>query len=189
MTDFFALLEEPRRPWLDAEALKEKYHGITARQHPDVGGGSEEFAEINRAYQTLSDPVARLRHLLELEVPDLATRAQPVPGEVAEYFEPVGKARQAAEGFLKKRAAAASPLAKALLSTEQFEVQEGLENVIGGLQEKQEELLSKVREADAVWENDRASVVQNLPVLWQSLGYVSKWLATLRESLFRVGSI
>jgi curved DNA-binding protein CbpA len=79
MTDLFAVFEEPSRPWLEPEGLKAKYHQLTAIHHPDVAGGSGDFAEINRAYQILADPAARIRHLLELESPGAISRAQPVP--------------------------------------------------------------------------------------------------------------
>jgi curved DNA-binding protein CbpA len=189
MTDLFALLEETPRPWLDPEALKSKYHELTARHHPDVAGATGDFAEINRAYQTLADPAARLRHLLELEAPGAISRTQAVPEDIAAFFASVAEVRQNVDAFLKKQAGAASPLAKALLSTEQYHVQESLEAMIGNLQERQDSLLERVREADALWSADRASALGLLPVLWQSLGYTAKWLATLRELLFRMASL
>jgi hypothetical protein len=93
------------------------------------------------------------------------------------------------ETFLKKHASSASPLAKALLSTEQYRVQADLEQTISALQAKQESLLARVREADALWLADRPAAILVLPTLWQSLGYTGKWLATLRESLFRLASL
>ena len=189
MTDLFALLGESPRPWVDPEALKVKYHQLTARQHPDVTGAPGDFAEINRAYQILSDPAARLRHLLDLESPAALSRAQAVPGEIAAFFSPVAESRQEVDSFLKRRAESASPLAKALLSTEQYRVQERLEEMISTLQQKQEALFAQVREADTLWFADRPAALLTLPVLWQSLGYTGKWLAMLRESLFRLASL
>jgi curved DNA-binding protein CbpA len=188
MTDLFALLGETPRPWLDPDALKTKYHRLTTEQHPDVAGATADFAEINRAYQTLSDPVLRLRHLLDLESAPLS-RTQPVPDDIAAFFAPVAEARQAFDVFLKKYAAATSPLAKALLTTEQYAVQETLEETIAVLQEKQETLMAALRDADAHWEADHAAVLATLPIIWQSLGYLAKWLATLREALFRMAAL
>jgi hypothetical protein len=43
MTDCFDLLGEPRRPWLDAEALKSRFLLLSAEAHPDrVHGGTDE---------------------------------------------------------------------------------------------------------------------------------------------------
>jgi len=117
------------------------------------------------------------------------SRTQPVPPDIAVFFAPVAEARQAVETFLKKHAAAPSPLAKALLTNEQYQVQEILEETIAALHQKQAVLLAAVREADTLWQSDRPSALAALPTLWQSLGYLAKWLATLRESLFRLASI
>ena len=182
-------MEEPARPWLDPEALKEKYHRLTAMHHPDIAGGPGNFAEINRAYQVLADPGGRIRHLLELELPEALNRTQAAPEEIAAFFAPVAEARQGVDAFLRKQAAAASPLARALLATEQYQVQERLEEMIARLAEKQEGLLGEVREVDELWQCDREAALGRLPVLWQSLGYVAKWLATLREALFRMASL
>ena len=76
MADYFALLDEPRRPWLDPEILKDKFHALAATVHPDrVHRASEpekqeanqRYAELNAAYRCLREPTKRLRHLLELE--------------------------------------------------------------------------------------------------------------------------
>jgi curved DNA-binding protein CbpA len=189
MTNLFALLEESPRPWLDADALKAKYHDLTARHHPDVAGNSSDFAEINRAYQTLADPGARLRHLIDLESPGTLSRSQPVPDDIAIFFTPVAEVTHAVEAFLKKQSSTSSPLAKALLSKEQYQLQEKLEEVISILHQKHESLLARLSEADALWFTDRPAALQLLPALWQSFGYLSKWLANLRESLFRLASL
>ena len=35
MLDYFALLEEERRPWIDPEKIKETFHRLSREQHPD----------------------------------------------------------------------------------------------------------------------------------------------------------
>ena len=35
MSDDFALLDEPRRPWIDAELLKSKFLRLSTAVHPD----------------------------------------------------------------------------------------------------------------------------------------------------------
>jgi hypothetical protein len=112
-----------------------------------------------------------------------------VPEDVVALFAVVAEARQEVDEFLKKRAGAGSPIAKAMLSREQYAVQEKVEEAIGRLQEKQEGLVSRVREADGLWFTDREAALRLLPELWQSLGYVAKWAGLLRESLYELASL
>ena len=87
MTDYFALLEQPRMPWLDPAPLKEVFHRKTLEQHPDAtaAGSEDRFAELNAAYQALQDPKRRLHHLLSLENRAPAAN-QMVPQELQELF-------------------------------------------------------------------------------------------------------
>ena len=66
---------------VDAEALERSYREIQSRVHPDRfahAGDAERRASlqwttrVNEAFQTLKDPVARARHLLELHGVDVA---------------------------------------------------------------------------------------------------------------------
>lgn len=84
MTDYFALLEEPRAAWLDPDALKQKFHGRARTEHPDAGGSS--FQELNAAYRVLADPKSRLAHLLELNGAKPKAIAQPPPDLVDMFF-------------------------------------------------------------------------------------------------------
>ena len=77
MTDNFALLNEPRRPWLDVDLLKQKFLARASGAHPDrVHNASDSekaevtkrYIELNAAYNCLADPKLRLLHLLELEL-------------------------------------------------------------------------------------------------------------------------
>src|SRR6185369_1231694 len=96
MTDYFALLEQARAPWLDPAALKEVFHRKTLEQHPDSArGGGNAFAEINEAYQVLQDPKRRLHHLLSLEN-QAPTANQAVPADLEELFLQIGAVHQSA---------------------------------------------------------------------------------------------
>ena len=77
MTDFFALLDEPRRPWLESELLKQKFLALSATVHPDRvhnlgdaerAAAQERYTELNAAYNCLREPKDRLHHLLQLEL-------------------------------------------------------------------------------------------------------------------------
>ena len=100
MTDYFALLGQPRLPWLDRAVLKEVYHAKTLQTHPDSGADTG-FADLNEAYQVLQDPKRRLRHLLELhQAPPPAN--QPVPPDLQELFLQIGSLNQRIQPLLEK---------------------------------------------------------------------------------------
>src|SRR5438132_9046006 len=51
MIDYFALLHEPRRPWLDPDLLKQKFISLSAEVHPDrvhLAGEAEKHAAQQR---------------------------------------------------------------------------------------------------------------------------------------------
>ena len=44
------------------DVIKKSYRALVLEKHPDKGGNAEEFKEIQRAYETLSDPQKRQRY-------------------------------------------------------------------------------------------------------------------------------
>jgi DnaJ-domain-containing protein 1 len=187
VTDHFAIFNEPRRPWLDPEALKEKFHALTSEHHPDVArDAAVDFAALNAAYNTLLDPRARLRHLLELESPEALARSRQIPGAIADLFVQIGKQRQALDAFLRKQSEAASPLARALLAPEKFAALEELENVLATLNDHQSRFLDELRSLDATWQRDKPGALPRLAEIFQGLSYVSKWTEQVREGIVKL---
>lgn len=93
MIDYFALLGQPRRPWLDLTKLEEKYREHARTTHPDQSACSaDEFAELNKAYRTLRDPKSRLEHLLALEGKSPANGATDVPDDLVDLFMKIAPA-------------------------------------------------------------------------------------------------
>lgn len=192
--DLFAILRETRRPWLDADALKEKFHRLTANHHPDVAAQNFEssprdFAEINRAYQTLADLPARLRHLLALEFPEINTRQLPISDELSALFLAISESQQTLVAFLAKQAQASSPLAKALLAPEQFELLETTQQLAARVANRQLEVERGVRELDAHWENaqsEKSTFGTELAALYQSSAFLAKWSTQLREVMMKL---
>src|SRR5271168_3873835 len=100
MSDHFARLNEARRPWLDADRLKQTFHKLSTAIHPDKilspdesakVQASKQFAELNSAYQCLSDPKSRLVHLLELECGEKPKDIQEIPAGMADWFVEVAR--------------------------------------------------------------------------------------------------
>jgi molecular chaperone HscB len=75
-TDYFAMFELPRKLWIEMGALEQKFLQLSWKLHPDnfVNSTNEErdislkrSSELNDAYRTLRDPVARVEYLLAIE--------------------------------------------------------------------------------------------------------------------------
>lgn len=187
MTDGFALLGEPRRPWLDPESLKEKFHKLSAAHHPDVAkDAGVDFSAINAAYNTLLDPKTRIRHLLDLEFPAALSRNLQIPPGITSLFETIAGERRSVATFQEKRASLQSPLEIALLAPEKLELLARLECSQNMLAQKQEEIFVQLKSIDASWEQDKAGSVDVLLEIYQGLSYVGKWLAQTQEDLMRL---
>ncbi len=190
MTDHFANLTQPRRPWLDPEALRESFHRAAARHHPDAAGGTpERFAALNTAHAILRDPAARLRHLLDLEAPAQLARAAPIPPALADLFMQLAARRGALESFLQKQSATASPLARALLAAEKTTLRRDLETALAQLTAAHDAALAGLRTLDAAWDaRPSAADWETLAPLQARLSFLAKWSAQLREDLFKLGT-
>jgi molecular chaperone HscB len=75
-SDYFALLELPRKLWIEMSTLEQKFLQLSWKLHPDnfVNASTEEreislkrSSELNDAYRTLRDPVGRVEYLLAIE--------------------------------------------------------------------------------------------------------------------------
>ena len=181
MTDHFAMLQQSRRPGLDAAALKDTFHRLSAQRHPDTAGGdADSFAALNAAWQVLREPASRLRHLIEMEAPGLLARPVQIPPALADTFMRIAALRRTLDDFRKRHAAASTPLARALLAGEQRTLKTDLESALADLDTAHEHALTELRALDATW----PASLDALAALHQQLAFLSKWSTDLRESLF-----
>lgn len=142
MTDLFALFGEARRPFLDPEALKEKYHALSRESAPT--------AELNEAFRVLNDPKLRLQHLLALiDATPPAGRA--VPPMVAELFWQTGNLLREIESWQRRNAAATGHLARAMLQPARAKLEKQLSVLEEQLREKYADSLADLRALDANW--------------------------------------
>lgn len=74
--DYFALFEMPRQLWIEMGGLEQKFLQLSWKLHPDNFVNSTEqerelslkrSSELNDAYRTLRDPIARVEYLLAIE--------------------------------------------------------------------------------------------------------------------------
>ena len=74
--DYFALFEIPRNLWIEMSTLEQKFLQLSWKLHPDnfVNATEKErelslkrSSELNDAYRTLRDPIARVEYLLAIE--------------------------------------------------------------------------------------------------------------------------
>jgi curved DNA-binding protein CbpA len=181
MTDYFAVLEQPRAPWLDLAALKEVFHRKTLEQHPDSSQGNEaDFAKLNEAFQILQDPKRRLHHLLSLENRAPSANQAP-PSELEELFLEIGTLNQKATQLLAKMRTASSPLSKSLLKAELVAAQQDVARLRDRVRKLQDATDERSRQTEP-------TQIDELLHLYQRFAYLGRWSAQLDELAFQLSS-
>lgn len=204
MTDAFALLSEPRRPWLDADALKARFLPLSAAVHPDrVHSASEaerasantRYAELNAAYNTLREPRDRLLHLLELEAGGKPKDVQRIPPGTMDLFVEVGQTCRDTDGFLKQKSASDSPMVKLRLMQEELDWLDRLQALQGRVNAKRDELTAELRQLNGVWEAapaigtaERVSALplERLEQVYRAMSYVARWTEQVQERVVQL---
>jgi hypothetical protein len=175
MTDYFALLGEARRAWLDPEKLKEKYFALNRATAAD--------AELNEAYRVLSDPKLRLHHLLTLDGAEL-TASRPVPPSVAELFWNTGTLLREVDQWLLRNKGARSVLARALLEPERGKLAERLGRMEEALRAAYDAELAQLPRAEFDGPNELAQLVER----YDSISYFTRLLAHTAEKRFQLSA-
>ena len=195
MTDYFALLNEPRRPWLEPDALKRKFLTLSASIHPDrvhnLGeaerqAAHERYAELNAAYNCLREPRDRLRHLLKLERGAPPEDIQRIPSDLMDLFMAIGQTCRQADVLLAEKAEITSPLLKA----QWFERAQGpideLQNLQQRLAVRRGRLTEELKRSDAEWNANspqRGALLQRLEELYRLSSYFARWSAQVQERM------
>jgi len=185
MTDHFAMLEQPRLPWLDREALKDVYHAKTLQTHPDSGADAG-FANLNEAYQVLQDPKRRLQHLLELHEAPHPAANQTVPADLQELFLQIGDLNQRIQPTLEKIRAASNELSRSLLKGGVLSMRKeiaGLREKVGSMSAAAEEHL---KEINSTWRAGPGEQIDVLQDLYLRFAYLGRWSEQLDELAFQV---
>ena len=198
ITDYFALFNEPRRPWLDAELLKQKFLALSAAVHPDRvhnlgevdrAAAQEHYTELNAAYNCLREPKERLQHLLELELGALPKDIQRIPSDLMDLSLEIGKACREADAFLAEKAKITSPLLQVTFFERSQEFVENLQALRQRVHALNERLTAELKEIDAAWTADSAShtaLLQRLEELYRLFSYFARWTAQIQERAVRL---
>ncbi|HMP84720.1 MAG TPA: hypothetical protein PKA41_18665 [Verrucomicrobiota bacterium] len=193
MTDYFALFNEPRRPCLDADALKKKFHSLSVELHPDKihsagsaekDGAARRYAELNSAFNCLRETPSRLRHLIELESGRKAVDLLQMPDDLADLFMEVGALCRQVDAFLKEKAAVSSPLLLAQLFERGQSWVDQLQAVQRRINDRQAALRIRLQELDSEWMTEPtggASLLPRLEEVWRLMSFYGRWSGQLQE--------
>jgi DnaJ-domain-containing protein 1 len=199
VTDYFALLGERRRPWLDAETLKQTFFKLSAAVHPDRVHHAQEAErvaaqqrciELNAAYNCLRQPRERLRHLLELELGAKPEQVQTFPPELLDLSLEVARLGREADAFLAKRAGITSPLLRVQLFERGQECAERLSELQKTINARQETVINDVKTLGGQWETDsgldRGVKLERLEELYRRLSYLTRWSGQVQERIVQL---
>jgi len=197
MTDHFAVLKQPRRPWLDPDQLKEKYQQLVLNEHPDRKSRRTKappispepgFADITEAYRVLSNPKLRLNHLLRLSNEEVDFETASVTTELADVFMGAATLVLEIDALLQKREAATSAVGKSLLKSEIAAVKTRVKQSLDQLEQLYSDCVRDLQKADRAWKKNASETAAELRKLAQRFGYLERWIGQLREKQFQLSS-
>ena len=199
VTDLFSLFGEPRRPWLDLEALKKKFLSLSSELHPDrvhnASAAEKEAAHLrlttlNDGYLRLREPKDRLRHLLELELGSKPKDIQRIPPDLMDLFMEVSQLCRQTDAFLTEKRAATSPLVQVQMFERSQEWTEKLMDLQKTLKARLDELEAQLKGIDAAWpardSSTRTATIDRLETLYRLFSYYARWSSQIQERIVQL---
>jgi DnaJ-domain-containing protein 1 len=193
--DYFALLNVPRRPWLDPGLLKGNFLTLSAALHPDrvdqavaaeKSAANARVAELNAAHHCLRELRERLRHLLELELGAKPSDLTQVPEDLMDLFFTIGKQFLAVDALLVEQHKATSPM----LQVQLFERRQDWVEKLGALRQtvlvRRDPLLAELELMNAAWEAPGERPLGRLQEIWRLLSFYERWLAQIQERVVKL---
>lgn len=169
---------EPQLEISDDE-VSAAFRDAVRRVHPDAGGREGEFEELQRAREILASPSKRLRHWMGLRGVALDSRGS-VSAGLMDFFVEIGAAMQLGEVVIRKRDAARSALAKALLEGELLEAREVVERMQARVGEQIGAGCGGFGAIESGGDAEQAAV------LARDLAFLEKWRDALRGVFVRL---
>jgi molecular chaperone HscB len=188
--DYFAIFGLPRKLWIEMSGLEQKFLQLSWKLHPDnfVNASEQErelslkrSSELNDAYRTLRDPVARVEYLLAIEGERKeGEKKQQAPPELLEEVFELNESLDE----LREAKASGEDLAglKARLETAEKNFQERLGDV-------DSELQATAREWDAALQSDSATrkkIMARLNELLNRRSYIRNLVTNVAKELAEV---
>jgi curved DNA-binding protein CbpA len=196
MTDYFALLDEPRRPWIDASLLKERFLALSSRVHPDrvhqASAGErkdadERYAGLNAAYNCLREPKDRLRHLLELELGKKPGDIQNIPPELMDGAFKIARTCKSADTLLAEKTKVTSAILKVQFFERGQECVDALNALQRAINEQRAALLAELETMNPAWESPNGErPLKRLEEIYRLLGYFVRWSEQLQERIVQL---
>jgi curved DNA-binding protein CbpA len=197
--DYFALFNVSRRPWLEADLLKQKFLALAFVAHPDrVHNACESekaevarrYAELNAAFSCLADPKLRLLHLIELELGAKPKDIQQIPDALADLFAEVANSCRNVDNFLAEKSKASSPLVQVQLFERGQDWVEKLNGLQRKLNELREQLTGELKSLDVQWVTadtaTRRNILPKLEELYRLFGYFNRWNSQIQERVVQL---
>ena len=206
MTNAFTLLNESQRPWLDPEALKQKFIQFSSEVHPDrthnapeaeKQGTNQRYAELNAAYNTLREPRDRLLHLLELEAGAKPSDIQRIPPGTMDLFVEVGQLCRDVDAFQAERKNVTSPLLKVQMFERGMEWTDKLQALQQRINAKRDELTVELQQMNAIWDSappigspQRAAALplERLEQIYRVFSYIARWTEQIQERVVQLAA-
>ncbi len=185
--DYFALFEMPRKLWIEMSGLEQRFLQLSWKLHPDnfVKATEQErelslkrSSELNDAYRTLRDPVARVEYLLAIEGErkEGEKKQQAPPELLEEVFE-------LNESLDELREAKASGGDLSALKSRLESAEKNFQEKLG---EVDEQLRAAAREWDAALQGDAATrkkIMARLNELLNRRSYIRNLVTNVQKEL------
>jgi molecular chaperone HscB len=187
--DYFAFFGLRRKLTIDAATLESEFHKLSWKLHPDNFVRASEFernlslersSELNDAYRTLRDPIARVEYLLlKLGLRKEGTTKQQAPPEL---LEEVFELNESLEELREARAAGGDTVAlRNRLESER-------RNFEGKLREVDGELGAAGREWDAAIDADadeskKSKALARMNEILNRRSYIRNLVASVQQEL------
>lgn len=199
MTDNFLLFDEPRRPWIDVDLLKKKFHQFSSTVHPDKvhdssvsekTAANKSYADMNAAYNCLREPKERLLHLLEVEQGEKPKDIQRIPPGTMDLFVEVGQTCRDVDAFIVEKSTVTSPLLKVQMFERAMEWTDKLNLLQQKINAKREELTAELQQMNSIWESApavgsperlKALPLERLEQIYRVFSYIARWTEQIQE--------